>query len=102
MPNFFLSHKRAKVAGRVAFSWRRCRRLRRPGFGANAPRSGPRTAGISDEVAARTKSENALGGRVTGAMAMKLFTGCVISAGLVLNVPAANAAVLAPYESGRT
>jgi hypothetical protein len=33
-------------------------------------------------------------------MAMKLFTGWVISAGLVLNVTAANAAVLAPYESG--
>jgi hypothetical protein len=35
-------------------------------------------------------------------MAMKLFTGWVISAGLVLNVTAANAAVLAPYESGRS
>ncbi|HEY2211273.1 MAG TPA: hypothetical protein VGH62_06590 [Bradyrhizobium sp.] len=31
---------------------------------------------------------------------MKLFTGWVISAGLVLNVTAANAAVLAPYDSG--
>jgi hypothetical protein len=35
-------------------------------------------------------------------MAMKLFTGWVISAGLVLNVTVANAAVLAPYESGRS
>lgn len=33
---------------------------------------------------------------------MKLFTGWVISAGLVLNVTAANTAVLAPYESGRS
>src|SRR5437764_718172 len=33
----------------------------RPGFEASAPRSGPRTAGFSDEVAAGTKSKNALG-----------------------------------------
>src|SRR5260370_19887488 len=39
-----------------------------PRIWAKAPRSGPRTAGISDEVAAGTKSENALGVGVTGAM----------------------------------
>src|SRR2546430_8038787 len=33
----------------------------RPGFEVNAPRSGPRTAGFSDEVAAGTKGKNALG-----------------------------------------
>jgi hypothetical protein len=33
---------------------------------------------------------------------MKLFTGCVISAGLVLTAPAANAQILAPSEIGNS
>src|SRR6266436_3975664 len=60
MPNFSLSHKRPKVTGRMsrlslAREW-----PPRPGFEASAPRSGPRTAGFSDEVAAGTKSEKML------------------------------------------
>jgi hypothetical protein len=49
-----------------------------------------------------TKSENALGvGRCRSDWAMKLFTGWIMSAGLVFSAAAANAQVLAPHESGR-
>src|ERR1700694_95732 len=61
MPNFFLSHKRAKVAGRMARPFRRGRRPCRPGFEANAPRSGPRTAGFSDEVGLLDKERKCSG-----------------------------------------
>jgi hypothetical protein len=49
-----------------------------------------------------TRSENAPGvGRCRSDCAMKLFTGWVMSAGLVFTAAAANAQVLAPYEIGR-
>src|SRR5450759_3078890 len=103
MPNFFLSYKRVKVAGCMARPPRRHGRPRRPGFEANAPRSGPRTAGFSDEVGRRDEGRKRSGpGRCRSDEAMKLFTGWVLSAGLVLTAAAANAQVLAPYEIGRS
>src|ERR1700681_3804919 len=60
MPNLFLSHKRAKIAGCMPHPWRGAA-VASPRIWADTPRSGPRTAGFSDEVAAGTKSENALG-----------------------------------------
>src|SRR5882757_4917221 len=70
-----------------------------PGFEASAPRSRPRTAQFGDEVAAGTKGRKRPGCRdITGAMGMKLFTGWVLSAGLVFASAAANAQVLAPYS----
>src|SRR6266404_2805151 len=103
MPNFFLSHKRPKVAGRMP-RLSCAGRPARPGFEASAPRSGPRTAGFTGEVAAGTKSEKMLGawGRYRSDCAMKLFTGWVVSAGLVVMATAANAQVLAPHETGRS
>src|ERR1700761_2614063 len=66
MPNFYLSHKRGRVAGCMLILGSGCGR---PRFEANAPRSGPRTAGFRDEVAGEPKSAKARGhtGRVTGA-----------------------------------
>src|SRR5882757_5550258 len=70
-----------------------------PGFEASAPRSRPRTAQFGDEVAAGTKGRKRPGCRdITGAMGMKLFTGWVLSVGLVFAGTAANAQVLAPYS----
>jgi hypothetical protein len=60
MPNFFLSYKRVKVAAAdlVVRIW------------AGAPRSGPRSAGFSNEIAAGTESKmlRAQGRGVTGAI----------------------------------
>ena len=63
MPNFFLSYKRVKVPGRMALRARQRRPVAvRPGFEANAPRSGPRTAGFSNEIARRDKGAKTLRG----------------------------------------
>src|SRR5882672_6642652 len=100
MPNFFLSYKRAKVAGRTSAARER---QSRAGFEADAPRYGQRTAGFSDEVAAgdQQSGKNAQGlGALAGATAMKLFTTWVVSAGLVLAATAADAQVLAPRGTG--
>src|SRR5664279_4996182 len=106
MPNFFLSYKRAKVAGWMAHPPRRHGWPRCPGFEANAPRSGPRTDQGPPDSATRlaggTRSEKLRAvGRCRSDCAMKLFTGWVMSAGLVFTAAAANAQVLAPYETGR-
>src|ERR1700676_4563598 len=103
MPNFFLSHKRMKVAGRMTRLCWATRAAGHPGFEATAPRSGPRTAGFGDEVAGGTRSGRASGrgARCRSDRAMKVFTGWVMSAGLVLTAAAANAQVLAPYDIGR-
>src|ERR1700733_13643803 len=70
MPNFFLSYKRAEVAGRMApplrrqdshAPWSWC-----PLFEANVPRSGPRAAGIHDEITGR--DEGAVNAPVPGAL----------------------------------
>ena len=101
MPNFFLSYKRAEVAGRMLLETRE--RHSRAGFEADAPRYGQRTAGFSDEVAAgdQQSGKNAQGlGALAGATAMKLFTTWVVSAGLVLAATAADAQVLAPRGTG--
>src|SRR5258708_28974992 len=55
MPNFGLSHKRVKVLACMADPWRSRVRTPRPGFEANAPRSGPRTAGFPNEVLAEPR-----------------------------------------------
>src|SRR6516164_4357536 len=60
MPNFFLSHKRVEVARRIALPPRWSQRSPRPGFEANAPRSGPRSAEIRHEIPARKESGSAL------------------------------------------
>src|SRR3990170_7641450 len=101
MPNFFLSHKRVKVAGRMASRFHRKGRPPPYRFAATAPRSGPRTAGFTSEVAAGTKSENAFAvGRYRSTWAMKLLTGLVVSVGLVFTAVAANAQGLPRYEVG--
>jgi hypothetical protein len=78
----------------------------RPGFEANVPRSGPRTAGFRDEVAVLAKERKRSGhaGRYRSEWAMKLFSGWMMSAGLVLVLMAgaANAQMLAPYDAGRS
>src|SRR5450756_1218473 len=73
------------------------------GFEANAPRSGPRTAGFGGEVGPgdqRAKTLGARTGRYRSYGAMKLFTGWVMLAGLVFSAAAANAQVPAPYRVG--
>jgi hypothetical protein len=100
MANFFISYKRAKVAARMARPLGRHGRRQRPGFEANAPRSGPRTAGFSAEVGAWDKERKRSGrGVLQERWAMKLLTGWMtMSAWLVLTAAAANAQVLAPYQ----
>jgi hypothetical protein len=97
MPNFFLSHKRVKVAAPMP-GRQGDHRNRRPGFEANAPRSGPSSAGFNREVAAGKRAKTLWAFGITGAIAMKLFTGWVISAGLIFTAVAANAQGLTPYE----
>src|SRR5512136_1474027 len=102
MPNFFLSHKRAKVAARMARQPLRHDRPHAADLRQGAPRSGPRTAEFGDEASAQDKERKAPGvGRCRSYGAMKLFTGWVMSAGLVFTAAAANAQVLAPYQTGR-
>jgi hypothetical protein len=110
MPNFFLSYKRAKVAGRM-----HVRQPRRPagrtGFAApdlkqtrRDPAQGPPESAV--KLLPGQWSENAPGrsGRVSDKsqerQAMKLFTGWVMSAGLALAATSANAQMVAPTEAG--
>jgi hypothetical protein len=101
MPNFFLSHKRVKVADRLQVLSGSAGRAR-PGFAANAPRSGPRTAGFTDKVAVDTKERKRSGSKafLQERRAMRLLTGWIVSAGLVVTAGAANAEILAPYDLG--
>src|ERR1700687_62968 len=102
MPNFFLSHKRAKVAGRMARPFRLVGGRVAPDLKQTRrdPAQGPPDSAM--RLVRWTKSENARGvGRCRSDWAMKLFTGWIMSAGLVFSAAAANAQVLAPHESGR-
>src|ERR1700682_1508430 len=97
MPNFCLSHKRAKVLACMTDPWLSRVRTRRPCFEANAPRSGPRSAGFRGQVRAGTRERRRSGG-LQEQSAMKLFTGWIVSAGLVLAATGAQAQMLAPHE----
>src|ERR1700687_2815851 len=89
MPNFFLSHKRAKVADCVAGPWRmwiapKSKRARRD-LAQGPPESAQSLpAGASQER-----------------WAMKFFPGLAVSAALVCAAPAADAQMLAPYDAGK-
>jgi hypothetical protein len=110
MPNFFLSYKHAKVAGRMHV--RQPRRLAgRTGFAApdlkqtrRDPAQGPPESAM--KLLPGQRSENAPGrsGRVSDKsqerQAMKLFTGWVMSAGLALAATSANAQMVAPTNAG--
>jgi hypothetical protein len=81
MPNFFLSHKRTKVAGRLQPAQR---------FTAAAPRSGPRTAEFRNQIINRTHKQKLLWNQWSDrSEAMKLLT--ILSAGLVLAAASAQA-----------
>src|SRR5215212_3850977 len=100
MPNFFVSHKRVKVAGerctqQTAGDDRGASDLRQA-----APRSRPRSAGFPDDVRVAQGAKYSALGRCRSKV-MKLFTGWVMSAGVVLASAAANAQVLAPYDIDR-
>jgi hypothetical protein len=70
--------------------------VNRPGFEANAPRSGPRTAGISADAGNKAKAA-----RKGSKQTMKRFAGWAACAGLIVATSAANAQMLAPYDAGR-
>jgi hypothetical protein len=100
MPNFFLSYKRVEVAGRMArppggMAGRLAPDLRQT---RRDPAKGPPDSATRLLLGQRAKTLGALQER----WAMKLFTGWVMSAGLVFAAAAANAQVLAPYEIGRS
>src|SRR5260370_28169000 len=99
MPNFSVSHKRVKVPARMADPWLSRVRTVRPGFEANAPRSGPRSAGFGNQIRAGTRARRRQGAyqRLSGASAMKLFTGWVVAAGLALAATRAQAQLPAPH-----
>jgi hypothetical protein len=100
MPNFFLSYKRAGVAGGL--------RVQRAMTGYLAPNlkqtrrdpaQGPPDSAM--KLLPGPRGENAPGrGALQERWAMKLFTGWVMSAGLVFAAGAANAQMPAPYEIG--
>src|SRR6202022_433017 len=88
MPNFFLSHKRAKVADCVAGPWRmwiapKWKRARRD-LAQGLPESAQSLPGASQER-----------------WAMKFFPGLAVTAALVCAAPAADAQRLAPYDAGK-
>jgi hypothetical protein len=99
MPNFFLSHKRVKVAGRFTLTHRRqdaipdLRQTRRD------PAQGPPES--TAKLPAGTE-RNALGAEHREQSAMKLFTGWVLSIGLALAATGANAQTSAPYQTGNS
>src|SRR5712672_2546012 len=101
MPNFSLSHKRVKVLARMAGPCRRQASTRAP---ANAPRSGPRTAGFCNEIAirhGRARERKRSGQGANRSRVMKLFTGWMVAAGLALAATAAQAQVPATEGAGR-
>src|SRR5258708_12701589 len=104
MPNFFLSHKRAKVARCVAPSVAAVFGGRLAPDGGEHAAIRPKDCRIQRRGCRREKERKRSGAWACyrSDWAMKLFTGWVISAGLVLTAAAANAQVLAPYEIGRS
>src|SRR5437660_9594167 len=106
MPNFSLSHKRMKVAVSIAVRRRPAdlRQVRRDL--AQGPPNSNRKLARNRIPRARTQrareraKKSSGGGGVTGAMAMKLFTGWALSAGLVVAASAANAQIPAPNDVG--
>src|SRR5882724_10941311 len=102
MPNFFLSHKHVKVAAPMPDP------ARRQGPAAPAPdlkqtRRDP-AQGPPDSTTNLLPGQQRRKlrvGRYRSDWAMKLFTGWVMSAGLVFTAAAANAQVPAPDEIGR-
>jgi hypothetical protein len=104
MPNFFLSHKRMKVAGRMAGP-PSDRAGRAPDLKQTRrdPAKGPPDSAV--RFAAGKKSENALAlgvylGRLQERRTMKLFTGWVMAAGVLVTAGAAHAQMLAPHQIG--
>src|SRR5215212_3059811 len=67
-----------------------------------APRSRPRSAGFPDDVRVAQGAKYSAAGRCRSNQVMKLFTGWVMSAGVVMASAAANAQVLAPYDIDRS
>src|SRR5258708_9699810 len=104
MPNFFLSHKRAKVARCVAPSVAAVFGGRLAPDGGEHAAIRPKDCRIQRRGCRREKERKRSGAWACyrSDWAMKLFTGWVISAGLVVTAAAANAQVLAPYEIGRS
>jgi hypothetical protein len=68
----------------------------RPGFEANTPRSGPRTAGISADPDSKAKAA-----RNGSEQTMKRCGGWAVWAGLIFATSGADAQMLAPYDAGR-
>src|SRR6202051_2064708 len=100
MPNFFLSHKRVKVACRACsadMEGRAARDLRQTRRG---PAQGPPESVVN--LGCGTRGENAPGVGRWQEQAMKRFTGWIMSAGLVLCAADANAQGLAPYGTARS
>jgi hypothetical protein len=108
MPNFFLSYKHAKVAGRMHVRQAR-RSASLTGFDApdlrqtrRDPAQGPPESAMKLLLGQRSENAPGRSGRALDKsqerQAMKLFTGWVMSAGLALAATSANAQMLAPIE----
>src|SRR5712671_4391503 len=101
MPNFSLSHKRMKVLARMTGP----RATGGHAAPANAPRSGPRTAGFCNEIVIRhdrARERKRSGHGANRSRVMKLFTGWMVAAGLALAATAAQAQVPVPDGAGRS